>query len=109
MEVEGLHFALLASCRLMAILIAYAVTRISNELHPMRSITERWSLQQRWTLLLNPLLRRWLAYGFQGFRKRRNSCSTDKPATFRDHCPTTPSGCATRPFSCWENLACVPL
>jgi hypothetical protein len=41
-------------------LIAYAVTCISNELHHIRSITERWSVDQRWTLLLTRLLRRWL-------------------------------------------------
>lgn len=38
--------------------IAHAVTRISNELHHIRSITERWSVEQRWTLLLTRLLRR---------------------------------------------------
>jgi hypothetical protein len=41
-------------------LIAQAVTRISNELHRIRAITERWSVDQRWTLLLTRLLRRWL-------------------------------------------------
>jgi hypothetical protein len=41
-------------------LIAHAVTRISNELHHIRAITERWSVEQRWTLLLTRLLRRWL-------------------------------------------------
>jgi hypothetical protein len=41
-------------------LIAQAVTRTSNELHRIRAITERWSVQQRWTLLLTRLLRRWL-------------------------------------------------
>ena len=40
--------------------IAQAVTCISNELHHIRSITERWSPSQRWTLLLTRLLRRWL-------------------------------------------------
>ena len=40
--------------------IARAVTRISNELHRIRAITERWSVDQRWTLLLTRLLRRWL-------------------------------------------------
>lgn len=40
--------------------IAEAVTRISNELHCIRSITERWTPQQRWTLLLTRLLRHWL-------------------------------------------------
>lgn len=41
-------------------LIAQAVSRISNELHHIRAITERWSVDQRWTLLLTRLLRRWL-------------------------------------------------
>jgi hypothetical protein len=41
-------------------LIAHAVTRISNELHHIRAITERWTVDQRWTLLLTRLLRRWL-------------------------------------------------
>lgn len=41
-------------------LIAQAVTRISNELHRIRAITERWSADLRWTLLLTRLLRRWL-------------------------------------------------
>jgi hypothetical protein len=41
-------------------LIAQAVTRTSNELHRIRAITERWTVEQRWTLLLNRLLRRWL-------------------------------------------------
>ena len=41
-------------------LIAHAVTIISKELHCIRAITERWSVSQRWTLLLTRLLRRWL-------------------------------------------------
>jgi hypothetical protein len=41
-------------------LIAHAVTLISNELHRIQTITERWSVEQRWTLLLTRLLRRWL-------------------------------------------------
>jgi hypothetical protein len=41
-------------------LIAHAVTRTSNELHRIRSVTERWTAEQRWTLLLTRLLRRWL-------------------------------------------------
>ena len=40
--------------------IAKAVSQISKELHQIRAITERWSLDQRWTLLLTRLLRRWL-------------------------------------------------
>jgi hypothetical protein len=40
--------------------IAQAVTRISKELHQIHAITERWSIAQRWSLLLTRLLRRWL-------------------------------------------------
>ncbi|MCF7734397.1 MAG: hypothetical protein K9N23_22130 [Akkermansiaceae bacterium] len=40
-------------------LIARAVALISNELHHIRTITERWTVAQRWTLLLTRLLRRW--------------------------------------------------
>ncbi|MDF9828658.1 hypothetical protein M2447_002786, partial [Ereboglobus sp. PH5-10] len=40
--------------------IAQAVTRISKELRQINAITERWSAQQRWTLLLTRLLRRLL-------------------------------------------------
>lgn len=41
-------------------LIAHAVTLISKELQEIRVITERWSVKQRWTLLLTRVLRRWL-------------------------------------------------
>lgn len=41
-------------------LIARAVTQISNELHHISAITEQWSVDQRWALLLTRLLRRWL-------------------------------------------------
>jgi hypothetical protein len=41
-------------------LIAGAVTLISNELHRIGAITERWTVAQRWALLLTRLLRRWL-------------------------------------------------
>lgn len=40
--------------------IALLVTRTSRQLHHMRAITERWSAEQKWTLLLTRLLRRWL-------------------------------------------------
>jgi hypothetical protein len=40
-------------------IIAQAVTQISNELHHIRAITERRTVNQRWTLLLTRLLRRW--------------------------------------------------
>jgi hypothetical protein len=38
--------------------IAKTVTQISKELHQIRAITERWTVDQRWTLLLTRLLRR---------------------------------------------------
>ena len=41
-------------------LIAHAVTKISNELGHIAAITERWSAQQRWSLLLMRILRRYL-------------------------------------------------
>ena len=41
-------------------LIAQAVTQISKEIQQMCAITERWTADQRWTLLLTRLLRRWL-------------------------------------------------
>ena len=40
--------------------IAQAIAAISNGLCRIRAITERWSAQQRWTLLLTRLLRHWL-------------------------------------------------
>jgi len=41
-------------------IIARAVTLISRQLQQMRRITERWTIPQRWALLLTRLLRRWL-------------------------------------------------
>ena len=41
-------------------LIAHAVTLISKELQLIRSITEKWTPTQCWTLLLTRLFRRWL-------------------------------------------------
>lgn len=41
-------------------LIARAVTLISSQLHKMMAIAERWTIKQRWCLLLTRLLRRWL-------------------------------------------------
>jgi len=40
--------------------IERAVTRISNELHRIASISERWSCIQRWTLILTRIFRRFL-------------------------------------------------
>lgn len=40
--------------------IAQLVTRTSKQLQQMKAITERWSPQQKWSLLLTRLLRRWL-------------------------------------------------
>lgn len=41
-------------------IIARAVTLISSQLHEMMRIAERWTIGQRWALLLTRLLRRWL-------------------------------------------------
>ena len=41
-------------------IIANAVTQISNEIAHIVSITERWSVPQRWSLLLTRILRRYL-------------------------------------------------
>jgi hypothetical protein len=41
-------------------IIAEAVTKISSQLQTIMRITERWSIEQRWSLLLTRLLRRWL-------------------------------------------------
>ena len=40
--------------------IAALVTHTSKQLHSIKSITERWTAEQKWTLLLTRLLRRWL-------------------------------------------------
>ena len=40
--------------------IIKAVTLISNEIQHIMSIAEKWTIEQRWTLLLTRLLRRWL-------------------------------------------------
>ena len=41
-------------------IVARAIRQISGEIGQIRAITERWSVEQRWTLLLTRLLRRWL-------------------------------------------------
>ena len=41
-------------------LVARAIRQISGEIGRIRAITERWSVEQRWTLLLTRPLRRWL-------------------------------------------------
>ena len=41
-------------------LIAHAVSLVSNELQYIRSITEQWSPNQCWTLLLTRIFRLWL-------------------------------------------------
>ena len=41
-------------------LIAHAVTLTSNELQQIASISERWTIEQRWSLILTRVLRRWL-------------------------------------------------
>jgi hypothetical protein len=40
--------------------VARAIRAISREIGQIRAITERWTVEQRWTLLLTRLLRRWL-------------------------------------------------
>ena len=40
--------------------ITNAVTRISNEIQQIVLITEKWTIPQRWALLLTRLLKRWL-------------------------------------------------
>ena len=62
--------------------IAQAVTLISNELQRIGRITERWSDEQRWTLLLTRLLRR--RQGGKGcpvspLKPRTCSADDDKP------------------------------
>ena len=41
-------------------LIAHAVTLTSNELQRITAISERWTIEQRWSLILTRVLRRWL-------------------------------------------------
>jgi ribosomal protein S7 len=41
-------------------LIAHAFTSTSNESQQIRATTERWTIEQRWTLFLTRVLRRWL-------------------------------------------------
>lgn len=41
-------------------LLAQAIRAISGEIGRIRAITERWTVEQRWALLLTRLLRRWL-------------------------------------------------
>ena len=41
-------------------LIAKAITSVSNTLQRFNTIAEQWTLEQRWTLLLTHIFRRWL-------------------------------------------------
>ena len=41
-------------------LITAAITQVSNTLARYQAIAEQWTLEQRWTLLLTHLFRRWL-------------------------------------------------
>ena len=40
--------------------IAQAIRVVSNTLARVNAIAERWTVEQRWTLLLTYILRRWL-------------------------------------------------
>ena len=40
--------------------IVKAITLVSNTLHRLNAIAERWTIEQRWTLLLTHIFRRWL-------------------------------------------------
>jgi hypothetical protein len=41
-------------------LIAQAIAHVSNTLARVNAIAERWTIEQRWTLLLTYILRHWL-------------------------------------------------
>jgi hypothetical protein len=41
-------------------LITAAITQVSNTLSRLQGIAEQWSIEQRWTLLLSYIFRRWL-------------------------------------------------
>ena len=41
-------------------LITAAITQVSNTLARFHAIAEPWSVEQRWTLLLTHIFRRWL-------------------------------------------------
>ena len=41
-------------------LITTAITQVSNTLARFHSIAEQWTREQRWTLLLTHIFRRWL-------------------------------------------------
>lgn len=41
-------------------LLAAAITAVSNTLQRLNAIAERWTIEQRWTLLLTHIFRRWL-------------------------------------------------
>ena len=41
-------------------LIAAAITAVSNTLQRLNAIAERWTIEQRWRLLLTHIFRRWL-------------------------------------------------
>ena len=41
-------------------LLAQAITRVSSTLHRFNAIAERWTIEQRWILLLTHIFRHWL-------------------------------------------------
>lgn len=41
-------------------IVAHAIRQISGEIGRIHTITERWTVEQQWSLLLTRLLRRWL-------------------------------------------------